>query len=1174
MKSIQQDLSLDPPKITKGGSSSAVEAPSMKNKQYQHEEISSSNDHSSAESLDAQNNNNMAQGRQIDPEGHNKKRRGRWSQSLSPESTLPSSVTPFGVISCPELDPNADDADFTPSQGIHNIGFSPQISMVRNNGSSGKFGDISNGLSILKLKETSPLIGNQDSPLYQSQSETSMIQGGIVESMNLATSQHPASPALEIGGDSTFMYRTDPPRSRGIVNNGHSSVTITPQVATSRSPSPLVLEIKHHNTHNVQQTEMSDLNETQVVGPQGTAATFDIGGAHVNADHDTHGNPSRYLSSSSLTKRDQSVAPPSSEIELLEAFAGTQKRPAPLYHYGQVNYGSGSSRQQPQVHLRQEYSHLAGPSSSSSQSKNVSSNQASINNEYFQGLHSQPHSERFIEDHSSTNIYSEQLLSHSMGLTMPINSSLVTSGYSFGQGLLFTGTSHGASSRHDAELFDSTMRHGSLFASVLNRGNSFQPQRQDRKSASNSSAIKLPIPDGSYDERNADPHSTLSGFTGLTQTQSSELVQQFERQESQNHDPDPKCCDNCRTTSTPSWRRCPQGRILLCNACGLYHKLHGRPRPFYKTKDGTVKIHRTVSEHQPCTVCGTRTASIWRKGESNEILCNSCSVASKQYQGLIDTNAAVPSLAALASSDSGEIWSRENSGSISTLDSRRSLNESQSVSFTTNQPASNPQSGHKRRRSSKPSVGSRANSQSVEQSQPWLPVTNMNNIPPIMHPPASLGIGNDPWSYLLSAIQEQPASSNPSGSQLEISTSWQYDETKTVHSRSATTLGSNYPQNLSEQQPQLQHWTRDQGVAVSPSANTVSSSGISDPLLPQQLSRTPEVLGSPNNQYQQYRQQAVIPMAMVTMGPSHASSAQATSTIVNTNSQYHTDQQRYYRRYSQSPINPPYQLYQSYQYYQPNKLYQHELQQHQLPSYRQSPVKGFQQQPSYSQSQHRSHRDQYQSRYHHPVILPPQQMDHQGYFQEFTNSNYDITFQTNDVESEGTSQPSALATLIEVPSDIYNEELYPNTTTDKPLPPTNPTRRSEPEGFSNKDSPSVDDTKVNQDYGMTQVQCDGLQNDHFNELDRPSESVPSDLIEIDTKLNPRKFDHTREYDNGNNDSDSDNSDGNVIQQEASELHLEETERPESSDATITKSGTTVTALRRSERRRATSRQLD
>lgn len=37
-------------------------------------------------------------------------------------------------------------------------------------------------------------------------------------------------------------------------------------------------------------------------------------------------------------------------------------------------------------------------------------------------------------------------------------------------------------------------------------------------------------------------------------------------------------CDNCFTTSTPLWRKTSEGR-LLCNACGLFFKLHGVVRP-------------------------------------------------------------------------------------------------------------------------------------------------------------------------------------------------------------------------------------------------------------------------------------------------------------------------------------------------------------------------------------------------------------------------------------------------------------------------------------------------------------------------------------------------------------------------------------------------------------------
>ena len=37
-------------------------------------------------------------------------------------------------------------------------------------------------------------------------------------------------------------------------------------------------------------------------------------------------------------------------------------------------------------------------------------------------------------------------------------------------------------------------------------------------------------------------------------------------------------CQNCTTSTTPLWRRDEVGSVL-CNACGLFLKLHGTPRP-------------------------------------------------------------------------------------------------------------------------------------------------------------------------------------------------------------------------------------------------------------------------------------------------------------------------------------------------------------------------------------------------------------------------------------------------------------------------------------------------------------------------------------------------------------------------------------------------------------------
>ena len=48
-------------------------------------------------------------------------------------------------------------------------------------------------------------------------------------------------------------------------------------------------------------------------------------------------------------------------------------------------------------------------------------------------------------------------------------------------------------------------------------------------------------------------------------------------------------CTNCKTTKTPLWRRSQTG-TPLCNACGLFLKLHGVVRPLsLKSTDGEFK---------------------------------------------------------------------------------------------------------------------------------------------------------------------------------------------------------------------------------------------------------------------------------------------------------------------------------------------------------------------------------------------------------------------------------------------------------------------------------------------------------------------------------------------------------------------------------------------------------
>ncbi|KAF7300206.1 GATA zinc finger domain-containing protein [Mycena kentingensis (nom. inval.)] len=84
-----------------------------------------------------------------------------------------------------------------------------------------------------------------------------------------------------------------------------------------------------------------------------------------------------------------------------------------------------------------------------------------------------------------------------------------------------------------------------------------------------------------------------------------------------------RTCARCGATSTPLWRREPGTQRTLCNACGLYAQQRHQDRP-QELIDADADDSPAPVGGPSCSHCGATRTSVWRRNKVGDLVCNAC----------------------------------------------------------------------------------------------------------------------------------------------------------------------------------------------------------------------------------------------------------------------------------------------------------------------------------------------------------------------------------------------------------------------------------------------------------------------------------------------------------------------------------------------------------------------